>query len=231
MRCEQAQQLFDAYLDGELSVPLATELGTHRLQCPECRRALALLEVSGHIIASDREPVVLKGRFSERLLACVERPVGRWHRQARHGLYIGGPLAAAAVVALAFLGVFDRGDSGFRVAGQIDTGITRSDDGASPAPSPSNVEERSADAAAGPGVSDERVEEWIEQTRKNLDAKRQSGESLQQALNVTITQLLDILEQAKEAPPGEDPLTAPDDAAPLSPPEPAPADNADVEDL
>ena len=48
---------------------------------------------------------------------------------------------------------------------------------------------------------------------------------------MTITQLLDILEQAKEAPPGEDPLTAPDDGAPLPPPEPAPADSADVEDL
>ncbi len=108
MQGEQARQLFDAYLDGELSPPLAMELGAHRIHCPECRRALALLEVSGHIIASDRDPVDLSSGFSNRLLACMGPPGGRWEQRLRRVMYIGGPLAAAAVVTMAFLGVFDR---------------------------------------------------------------------------------------------------------------------------
>jgi hypothetical protein len=234
MRCEQAQQLFDAYVDGELSVALATEVGAHRLKCPECRRALALLEVSGHIIASDGEQVALRGEFSERLLACVEAPIGHWRRRLRRGLYIGGPLAAAAVVALAFLGAFDRGNSPIRVAGGRETRVQRAN-GVEDRPlsslSPRRIDEGDPKREGGARVSDERLEEWVERTRDNLDAKRQSSESLRKAFNLTILQLLDILEQAKETPSDADHLTAPDPAAPLPPPEADPTDCADVEDL
>ncbi len=107
MRCEQARQLFDAYLDGELSATQSTELGAHRLQCGDCRRALALLEVSGHIVASDRDPVSLRSDFVDRLLACMEAGPARWPYRIRRGLYIAGPVAAAAVIGLAFMGFFD----------------------------------------------------------------------------------------------------------------------------
>ena len=104
MDCNQAKQLFDAFLAGELSVPLATELGAHRVSCADCRRALALLEITGHILATDEDPVRLKSNFTDRLLACVDKPIGRFNRLMRRTIYIGGPMAAAAVVALAFLG-------------------------------------------------------------------------------------------------------------------------------
>jgi Putative zinc-finger len=109
MRCEEARQLFDAYLDGELSPSLATELGVHRVRCAECRRSFALLEVSGHIISSDRDPVTVPDDFSERLLACVDVREHGWVAKVRRTLYFVGPLAAAAVIAMAFLGFFDRG--------------------------------------------------------------------------------------------------------------------------
>lgn len=230
MQCEQAQQLFDAYLDGELSAPLATELGAHRLACADCRRALALLEVSGHIIASDREPVSLKSGFAERLLACMERPGKTWTRRLVRGFYIGGPLAAAAVVVLAFLGVFDPGDA--QVAGRkFEVGVLHPDAGFQrPLPEPS--ENDFLDAPYRGGVTDERLRTWIEQARKNLAAKRQSGESLQEALDMTVLQLLDILQQAESASSGRDLLPPTDADDPRnSPQEPALTDNEDVEDL
>src|SRR3990172_9471766 len=100
MRCEEAQQLFDGYLDGELSPSLTTELDAHRLQCADCRRALAILEVTGHVLVSDREAIMLESKFTDRLLACVETPGQRRVRQARRFLYVAGPMAAAAVIVL-----------------------------------------------------------------------------------------------------------------------------------
>lgn len=101
MRCEQAQNLFDAYLDGELSPALETELAAHRLQCEECRHALALLEVVGHVVEADRddEPT-LDDAFSERLLSCLEES-GVIRRMTPRKLLAGiGLLAAAAAVAV-----------------------------------------------------------------------------------------------------------------------------------
>jgi hypothetical protein len=95
MNCQQAHNLFDAYLNGELPAALATEFGAHKLRCPNCRRELALLEVAGHVIASDTQRPVLSGEFTDRLLACAtQAPVRRtpWRRI----LAIGAPLAAAA---------------------------------------------------------------------------------------------------------------------------------------
>lgn len=103
LTCQQAEHLFNAYLDGELSAALATELDAHRLSCPACRQGLALMEVTGHVIRADREPVVLADDFTERLLACVQAPPATpvWRR--RYALWIGGTgLAAAAAIALSF---------------------------------------------------------------------------------------------------------------------------------
>lgn len=108
MDCQQAQRYFDAYLDGELPPALETEFGAHRVRCSDCRRALALMEVSGHILASDREPVTLDDDFSHRLLACMDSRqhgwVGNWRRIA----LFATPVAAAAALVFAFLGPFSQ---------------------------------------------------------------------------------------------------------------------------
>jgi hypothetical protein len=228
MQCEQARQLFDAYLDGELSPPLAMELGAHRIHCPECRRALALLEVSGHIIASDRDPVDLSSGFSNRLLACMEPPGGRWKQRLRRVMYIGGPLAAAAVVALAFLGVFDR-DQG-KWAGKED--VWPGDQQVDVAPDvelPDLLDE--PDLPQADDHAERVLDEWIQETRTNMAAKRQSGESLQRMLDLTITQWLDILNQANEVSPSEDHPHGVELPSPPPPPEATSADSEDVEDL
>jgi len=105
MNCEQAQNLYDAHLDGELPPSLETEFGTHQLQCPECRRAIALLEVARHVITTDVDPSPgLSSDFSDRLLACLGRPVrGHWWTNRRLTYFVG-PLAAAAVLAFAIFG-------------------------------------------------------------------------------------------------------------------------------
>jgi len=194
MNCEQARQLFDAYLDGELSPSLATELGAHRLRCAECRQSLALLEVSGHILRSDREPVTAPAEFTDRLLACVDSP-GAWRHKLWNTLYIGGPLAAAAVIALAFLGVFDgRGKS--QVAGiqqivappmvqRVSDVSERGSAGASKASVP----------APGNDAAERALDEFVDQTQQRM---RDNGKSLQRVMDLTILQMLDILEEAKD---------------------------------
>jgi anti-sigma factor RsiW len=102
MDCQQACNLFDAYLDGELGRALATELDAHRLQCPACRQELALLEVAGHVITGEPEPPQgLRDDFSDRLLACVQTPRVRSAARLRRPIFIGAAvLAAAASVAI-----------------------------------------------------------------------------------------------------------------------------------
>lgn len=220
MQCEQARQLFDAYLDGELSPSLATELGAHRLRCADCRQALALLEVSGHILRSDRDSVQASDDFTDRLLACVDS-APKWRRRVLNTLYVGGPLAAAAVIALAFIGVFD-GKGPSQVAGVKEM--------ASPAMIQSAETEKSkVPAAATPIVTVDPVEQalgdFIDQTQLNMKNK---GESVQRVLDLTVLQMLEILEEAKErsqaspqsGPGWNAPVAAPPTGTPLKP-EPA----------
>ncbi|MCP4245420.1 MAG: zf-HC2 domain-containing protein, partial [bacterium] len=101
MNCEQARNLFDAYLDGELSSALETELHAHRLNCADCRQELALMEVAGHVIQSGTDEFTLQPDFTDRLLACVATDVPQ--PRSRRGLIIriGVGLAAAACVTVA----------------------------------------------------------------------------------------------------------------------------------
>jgi hypothetical protein len=206
MRCDEARQLFDAYLDGELSPALATELGAHRLRCPECRRALALLEVTGHIVASDQDPVAVGEGLTDRLLACMEQQQIRWPHRIRRVLYIGGPLAAAAVICLAFLGVFDR-ERG-QALGEKDWA------------EPAAIKDILTDDTETEGTDQDdsatlELDRLGQQFQRNLDSKRHSVESLQQARDMTVGQFLDVLEQAKDKStaqdhfPGADPTTEP----------------------
>ncbi len=101
MNCKQAQNLFDTYLNGELSGPLATEFAAHKVSCDKCRRELALLEVAGHVIASDTDTPILSDEFTDRLLAaCQTRQELPWYRQRRILFKISAPLAAAACLAM-----------------------------------------------------------------------------------------------------------------------------------
>lgn len=194
MRCDQAQQLFDAYLDSELSPSLATELGAHRIRCPECRQALALLEVSGHIVRTDQEPVQLERNFTDRLLGCMEKQTTPWFVRWRREIYIAGPLAAAAVISMAFLGAFDNSEP--KVAGVKAIGVER------PAPqAPVSLPEATPlDAPGAADVNQEMLEAWVDQARNNIAIKRESGASLRQLLDQTATQWGHILEDAGAKP-------------------------------
>jgi len=208
--CEQARQLFDAYLDGDLSPSLATELGAHRLRCPECRQALALLEVSGHILRSDRDPVAASADFTDRLLACVDAP-GAWRHRLLNSLYIGGPLAAAAVIALAFLGVFDgRGKS--QVAGVKQTiappMVQMVPDEAKPGKADTT---RALPPGATNDAAERALDDFVDRTQRRM---RNNGESLQRVMDLTILQMLDILEEAK----GRADLAGPSPPAPSAAP-------------
>ncbi|MGB2986190.1 MAG: zf-HC2 domain-containing protein [Phycisphaerae bacterium] len=228
MRCEQAQQLFDAYLNGELSPALTTELGAHRVRCPECRRALALLEVSGHVVASDRDPVALDGDFTDRLVACVESPGAKRIHALRRAPYIIGPLAAAAVIALAFLGVFDRSPGEWAGEKTVWPDAKRPNVEEVRSAADLTVEETLPDA----DYRNERLlEAWVEQMQENMAAKRESGESLQKAFGLTIRQLLDTLKEADEASDQGDDASGDDVTVPLARPEAAPTGSDDVEDL
>ncbi len=100
MDCDQAHHLFDAYLDGELSPALATELGAHRLGCPSCRQELALMEVAGHVVGAGADDPVLEDEFTDRLLACIQPTVTAPRKRRYLIIRIGGALAAAACVTL-----------------------------------------------------------------------------------------------------------------------------------
>jgi hypothetical protein len=100
MNCQQARNLFDAYLNGELSDGLATELAAHRLQCSACRHELALLEVAGHVMSADPDDPTPPADFTRRLMACLEapRPVPLY-RRAKLIWAAGSVMAAAACIA------------------------------------------------------------------------------------------------------------------------------------
>lgn len=193
MRCEQAQQLFDAYLDDDLSPSLAMELDAHRLQCADCRRALALLEVSGHVLTR-KEALQPSHDFVDRLLACMDPVPESWLRNRRKMLWIGGPLAAAAVVALAFVGFSRERES--IVAGKKSVLIER------PASS-EEVTTQSVDPAEWAPGDKESIEALVDRVGRNVAAKRQSAESLQKGLDLTAQQILDMLRQSKELPEGD----------------------------
>lgn len=201
MRCEQARQLFDAYLNGDLSSAMATEVAAHRVQCSDCRRELALLEVSGHIIASDRDPVSLDEDFSDRLLACVEGSRRHWVVRLRRSLYVAGPLAAAAVIALSVLGVFDHRRE-TRVAGVTETAVVPPafvEDG--------SLEDLDAIIAADVPQDNQTVGEldrWGHELQERSQIKRQSVESLLQSVDLTVGQWIDILEEADPSSPVDD---------------------------
>jgi len=222
MNCTQARQLFDAYLDGELSPSLTTELSVHRLHCPDCRRALALMEVSGRVLRDAREPVELGEDFTERLLACVDEPRRLGFPRLPRWVLVAGPLAAAAVLLFAMSGLFGGGKT--MVAGVKVEPVTP------PPPVAISDEVVIPHAPSNPNESAElALRDWIDKMQKKIEEKRQSGKTLQTTLDLTILQLLDILEDAKNASPSNRQDSGIDDDANQD--RPANVDEEDVEDL
>ncbi len=107
LTCEQSRSLFDAHLNHELSDDLSTELAAHCVKCAACRQELALLEVAGKVIQTDRAEPALSDDFTDRLMACIacqdESRVLSFYQRPRVRWAIGAGLAAAACLASAFL--------------------------------------------------------------------------------------------------------------------------------
>lgn len=214
MRCDQAQLLFDAYLDGELSPSLQRELGAHRVSCSECRRELALLEVAGQMIATDDEPVGLQDGFTDRLMACVDEGHHRDTRWRRM-LYVGAPMAAAAVVCLAFLGFFDPGGGPTLVAGKKQSAKPTLSSNAVVRNSPElddvRADHENAAVLGASGIYDAKggvetaggtahstavaveYDRLVDDIRCNVNNKKHHVESLRDSLDLTIRQWLDML--------------------------------------
>ena len=102
--CQHARQLFDRYLDDELSSSLQAELHAHVIHCAPCQNRLALIEACGDVIRLDRPEPALSGSFADRVIAARQQRVSprpaaarRWRRAA---WWVAAPVAAAASIAL-----------------------------------------------------------------------------------------------------------------------------------
>ena len=100
-------------------------------------------------------------------------------------------MAAAAVVVLAFAGLFD-GQGKSTVAGKK-TEIKQQPSGAADLLG-------SSTGANGQQLGEHALSDFIEQAQRNMEDKRRSGESLQQMLDQTIFGVLDQLEEEGAAP-------------------------------
>lgn len=179
MNCREAKQLFDTYLDGDLSGPLVDELGAHRIECSHCRRSLDLLEVAGQVMATDADAPDVADDFTARVLLAAEELPPRRSIAFRRLVYVGGSLAAAACVLLVAT-LWMRGDS---VAGASAEGSTGLDHG-----SPTSV------AGFTETVSD------IDELRGNVtEALRRDPENtrLQRLLNLINTEGQSVLEETR----------------------------------
>lgn len=106
MNCWDAEQLFDAYLDGQLSATLRLELDAHRLRCSRCRQALAMMDACVHVMAHD-DPPALSDDFTSRVMAAIGerqaapvllKPAQGWFTPARRRIAFAAMAQAAAVV-------------------------------------------------------------------------------------------------------------------------------------
>ena len=99
--CKNAKQLFDRYLDAELSASLQAELHAHQLNCSVCQQDLAIFEACGDVIRMDAREPRLDASFTNRVMLGYaaqrrsQRP--RWQRVT---MWAGGGLAAAASIVL-----------------------------------------------------------------------------------------------------------------------------------
>jgi anti-sigma factor RsiW len=113
MNCAEAEQFFDAYVDGELSGSLRLEFDAHRLRCPLCQQKLAMMEACEHVLARDGRAPAPARDFTDRVMQEVhERRVITLHARRRRRIVATAAAlpAAAAVLLFAILG-WGYGDS------------------------------------------------------------------------------------------------------------------------
>lgn len=126
MRCADAEQLFDAYLDGQLAGALRLELDAHRLRCRRCQQSLAMMEAVGHVIANDPDVPNLSQDFTARVMGAIAvEPQTIRLQQRRKLIFSASLLANAAVVALLAFSYFGRSTTPepFRAANEADWGV------------------------------------------------------------------------------------------------------------
>lgn len=108
MNCAEAEQFFDAYLDGELAGSLRLEFDAHRLRCQACQQKLAMIEACEHVLARDGLAPTPPPDFTARVMAQVAtRELSRRRARRRRivrGLAAATPVAAALVLALIWSG-------------------------------------------------------------------------------------------------------------------------------
>lgn len=105
MNCWDSEQLFDAYLDGQLSGTLRVELDAHRLRCARCRKALAMMDACAHVISTDEANASVSEGFTDRVMAAIAarqaapvRTTGSsWFTASRRRLFVAAVAQAAAV--------------------------------------------------------------------------------------------------------------------------------------
>lgn len=105
MNCREAEQFFDAYLDGELAGSLRLEFDAHRLRCPVCQQKLAMMEACEQIIAHDARMPALSDDFAYRVMNEIrQRRVLTLHARRRRIVRAASVLlpAAAAVLLAVF---------------------------------------------------------------------------------------------------------------------------------
>lgn len=105
MNCAECEQLFDAYLDGELSGSLRLEFDAHRIRCTRCQQTLAMLESVGDVIGSNAGMPALSDDFTDAVMSRIEArsPRRSWLRPSRRVVVVGVALQAAAVLLFALL--------------------------------------------------------------------------------------------------------------------------------
>lgn len=100
--CRDAQNLFDRYLDGELSASLRAELNTHRINCPDCQLDLALIETSGDVVRLDAREPALRADFTDRVMVAYRKTQQpKRFPMRRVAMWTGLPSAMAASLLLA----------------------------------------------------------------------------------------------------------------------------------
>jgi len=99
MNCSECEQLFDAYLDGQLAGSLRLEFDAHRLRCQHCQQSLAMLESLGHVIGSGQDVPDLSGDFADRVMERIDPPRLTLVRRPRL-LVVASAVAAGLALAI-----------------------------------------------------------------------------------------------------------------------------------
>lgn len=107
MNCSDAEQFFDAYLDGELAGSLRLEFDAHRLRCTACQQKLAMMEACEHILSGESRGPLLSPDFTNKVMNEIRQRRFAEARRPRRRLVWAAAAAvqAAAVIVFAFLWV------------------------------------------------------------------------------------------------------------------------------